>query len=133
MIKPSEVNPALIQQAVDELEIGVPIRAWEVQNGELLLHLAYGQVASWSGPNEEEEEDGRQEAASDRPWFFGEAGRVDDPPTLPTGSLNQKTRQQLLNIALDWGFQSTSGYVRKAEIVEALEWLRERETGQDPD
>lgn len=128
MIRAADVNMAMIQQAAEELEVGVPIRAWEVQEGELVLHLAYGSVARWAGPR-----DGNQgllgsgsQAPSkpSKPWRFVEALREDDPRPVPSGSLKQKTRQELLNVAREWGFQSESAYVAKAEFVEALEWLR---------
>ena len=134
MIRANDVNMAMIRQAAAELEVNVPIRAWEVVDGELVLHLAYGRVARWKGPGDLRSlgraTTGRlartagESGTGERPWRFVEANRKAKAPPLPGGSLKKKTRQQLLNVALDWGFQSTSGYVTKAELVEALDWLR---------
>lgn len=124
MIKATDVNSAMLQQAAEELEIGVPIRAWEVQDGALVLHLAYGRAARWRGPGDGRRQPEVAAAPAGKPWKFVEENRKDDPPALPGGKLGRKTRQQLLNVALDWGFQSTSDYVSKAELVEAVTWLR---------
>ncbi|NLF16741.1 MAG: hypothetical protein GX595_05730, partial [Lentisphaerae bacterium] len=36
------IDDATLQQAIDELNIGVPVRACAVENGHLILYLAYG-------------------------------------------------------------------------------------------
>lgn len=49
-LAPDTIDDATIQQAIDELNIGVPVRAYAVENGHLILHLAYGGKAIWIPP-----------------------------------------------------------------------------------
>ena len=121
MMRRDDVNMAMIQQAAEELEIAVPIRAWEVVDGELVLHLAYGNVARWTPGNGA----ARTTGQPGRPWRFEEAIRKPGAALPPAGSLKKLRKQQLRNLALDWGFQSDSAYVNKAELVEAVTWLRD--------
>ena len=120
MIQQADVNMAMIQQAAEELEIGVPIRSWRVDGGELVLELAYGGQARWgvaAGP---------PEAPAGKPWQFREEYRRGKAPrAIPDGDLSRHRKQILQNIAFSHGFQSDSDYVRKEELVEALTWLRE--------
>ena len=44
------VDDATLQQAIDELNICVPVRACAVENGHLILYLAYGGKATWIPP-----------------------------------------------------------------------------------
>ena len=116
MIREADVNEAMIQQAAEELEIGVPIRAWRVEGEELVLCLAYGGEARWREADEGNDR-------STVPWRFDQSLRAEKRRKIPSGDLRKKRRQTLLNVALDWGFQSESDYVSKAELVEAIGWL----------
>lgn len=58
------------------------------------------------------------------PWRFKpELGKA-DPRAIPEGNLHALTKQALLYIALDYGYQTETLYPKKAEYVEALAWLR---------
>jgi hypothetical protein len=43
-------DPATLRQAMDELGIRVPVRAWAVERGRLVLRLANGETATWTPP-----------------------------------------------------------------------------------
>ena len=122
-IREKDVNSAMIQQAADELDIGVPIRSWAVVDGKLELSLAYGGVARWP-----EDAAPAVLGPGDTPWRFEMAYADEEPPEIPGGSLDRFKKQELRNVAGKWGFQSNSDYVNKAELVEALTWLREDQT-----
>lgn len=117
MIQESDVNSAMLQQAAEELEIGVPIRSWRVEGGELVLSLAYGGEASWS-------QGGSAEGPDGAPWGFEAKLRDADPAPIPKGNLRRIKKQQLRLIALGWGYQTESLDPLKAEFVEALTWAR---------
>lgn len=134
MIRIEDVNMAMIQQAAEELEVGVPIRAWRVEDGELVLVLSYGGEARWSDGKKRPERAktsspakapgrGRPRA---RPWRFEEGHRARVVLPLPDGDLGRLTKQELQQIALSHGYQTETLNPRKAEYVEALEWLRQR-------
>ena len=122
-LRREDVNPALLQRAADELEIGVPIHAWEVEGGKLRLHLAYGQTAIW--PPEDD-------AAPVEPEPEGLVLGVDyewtgEPPAdLPIpGNLNGLRKQLLVNLALKHGLKikRKKNFV-KADYVAVLERRR---------
>ena len=109
MLKQSDVNEALIRQAVDELEIGVPIRSYEVVDGRLVLHLAYTlEPAVWEPP------------------AVGGHQQVPRPANtpIPAGDLNRLRKPQLQELARIHGIAAWNR-LRKGELVEALEGLRE--------
>ena len=116
MLEHSDVNTALLRQAVDELEIGVPIRAYEVVNGRLVLHLAYTlEPAVWEPP------DGR---------YGGSAPTANDtcPPAgndreIPAGELNELLKAELQELARSHGIPKWNR-LRKADLISSLESLR---------
>lgn len=104
MLQPTDVNDALIRQAVDELEIGVPIRSWEVANGELVLHLAYSvEPARWS--------------PAKKPGF------AQEPGFIPDGNLHRLKKKELQEIARARNVPQYQNLL-KGELVELLEALR---------
>lgn len=129
MIRAQDVNMALIQQAAEELEIGVPIRAWRVEDGQLVLSLATGGEARWGEREKEEGRKQKEEAARSSartaPWRFDAALRAPDPRPIPGGDLSRLTKRQLHLVLADWGYQTETLNPRKAEFAEALTWLRE--------
>ena len=111
-LKATDVNHATIRQAVDDLEIGVPVRSWEVRDGKLLLHLAYArEPAVWSPPGSEEA----------RPGSAGE--EETGPPPIPDGNLDRLLKKDLQKLAHAHGVPHTYDLL-KAELVAALEELR---------
>ena len=130
MIDVADVNEAVIRHAAEELEIGVPIRAWRVEDGELVLSLAYGGEARWGnvkheGLKRDESRITHHESRNSRPWRFVEGNRKPGARPIPRGDLGRLKKQALQLTAHEWGFQTESLYPKKAEFVEALEWLRE--------
>ena len=128
-LRREDVNPALLQRAADELEIGVPIHAWEVEGGKLRLHLAYGQTATWP-PEEGERGKGKGERGKEEPE--GLVLGVDyewtgEPPAdLPIPEDLEGLRKQLLvNLALKHGLKikRKKNFV-KADYVAVLERRR---------
>lgn len=132
MIRTEDVNSAMLQQAAEELEIGVPIRSWRVEAGELVLSLAYGGEAVWRPPGARRGKRKKDRArtvpeklARGRPWRFVEEQRDATPRPIPEGDLNKVKKQQLGLIALSWGYQTETLDPLKAELVEALAWARD--------
>jgi len=127
MLELSDVNSALLRQAADELEIGVPIRAYEVVKGKLVLHLAYTlEPAVWEPP------------AGRNPGSGGSDGRggsrtaptADDAPPaagnvreIPAGDLNRLLKPALQALARSHSIPAWKR-LRKAELVDALQALR---------
>lgn len=105
LLKPTDVNDALIRQAVDDLEIAVPIRSWEVVDGELVLHLAYSvEPARWSPP--------QKPGFAEKPGF-----------SIPAGNLQRLTKKELQAIARAHNVPYDSRLL-KGELVELLEEWR---------
>ena len=136
MIRTSGVNEAMIQHAAGELEVGVPIRSWRVEAGELVLLLAYGGEARWKEAKKEEGrrkkgEGKRKTAPASTPWRFDEPAcrQVGEKNlrSIPDGDLSKLTKRELQLILLSHGYQTETLNPLKAEFVEALTWLRERE------
>lgn len=124
MIRESDVNSAMLQQAADELEIAVPIRSWHVEDGELVLYLAYGGAARWRLGGE----NAPAIAAPDGvPWRFERDLRDDSPRAIPDGDLGRLKKRELFLILMSWGYQTETLRPLKAEYVEALTWLRSRD------
>ncbi len=131
MVQASDVNEAVLRRAVDELEIDIPIQAWRVEDGQLVLVLAYGGEARWGGVKREmgnvKRENVTDHVSRDgRPWKFVAANRKKDAAAIPEGDLNSLKKQALMLLCLDWGFQTVTLYPKKAEYVEALAWLRKK-------
>ena len=118
MIREEDVNGAMIQAAAEELEVGVPIRSWRVEDGQLVLCLAYGGEVRWGDRAEEAEEE-------DRPWEFVEKFQASNLAPIPKGDLEKLSKQKLQMLALQWGFQTKTLRPLKAEYVEAVTWLRD--------
>lgn len=113
---------ALVQRAAQELGVPSPIRSFEIDNeGILHLHLAHTTL-TYTPPDISS----TTTTPTDRPWSFNAAHTTDNPPPIPTDSLNNHLKADLESIAKAHGFQSDSDYVNKAELVEALTWLREQ-------
>ena len=128
MLKATDVNDALLRQAVDDLEIGVPIRSWDVVDGKLVFHLAYGRVAVWP-PGEsvavEEERVVLTAPHSGREYYW--TGRVHDEP-LPEGDLSRFNKDKLASMAGQCGLRYLSEHrLYKADYVDILTELREKE------
>lgn len=115
MLKPNDVNEATLRQAVDDLEIGVPIRSWEVRDGKLYLHLAYSHApAVWSPAAEAEEP----------PAPSQHVPTVDNTP-IPD-NLSRLLKSDLQTLARIYRIHRWSK-LRKAELVAELEEIREGE------
>lgn len=123
MIRASEVNDALIQHAASELEVGVPIRSWRVEDGELVLMLAYGGEARWT---EGEKPAPSKASKASKPWRFVESARKEGAlPVIPDGDLGKLRKRELELLLQAWGYQTETLAPLKAEFVEALTWLRD--------
>lgn len=105
------VDEATIRQAIDELNIGVPVRACAVENGHLILYLAYGGKATWIPPEL------RPDPTTGRPSPSAPA----IPPDLD--ALLKRDLRQLarLHAVPDWNV------LRKAELIAALAERRDNQ------
>lgn len=122
-LKLTDINDALLRQAVDDLEIAVPIRAWDVVNGKLLLHLAYSPApAVWEPPRPDEStqttDDGERESSSVVP-----RAPSPSPSSIPEGDLSRLLKRDLQQLARARKMPEWKR-LRKAELVERLEALR---------
>jgi hypothetical protein len=104
-LTPDTVNEAVLQQAADELNIGVPIRAYTVENGRLILFLAYGGKAEWTPPE------------------LRDLKPTPQPEPIPT-SLDALLRADLEKIARRHHIPGWKT-LRKAELIAALKALQE--------
>jgi hypothetical protein len=134
-IRDGDVDQALIQRAARELGVTVPVRSWNMAgDSRIALHLPYGGSVLWP-PDHGTPKDLERlrnagqlavESPEDKPWHF-EADQADqDPPPLPADNLSNHLKKELKSLARAHGFQSQSKSPRKAELVEALTWLREQ-------
>jgi hypothetical protein len=106
-LTPDTVNEAVLQQAADELNIGVPIRAYTVENGRLILFLAYGGKAEWTPPELRDQKPTTQRQAE----------------PIPAG-LDALLRADLEKIARRHHIPGWKT-LRKAELIAALKALQE--------
>ena len=104
-LRKEDVTPALLQDVAEQLEIGVPIRAWEVVNGRLVLHLAYNQTATWP------------------PEDTGESGGQPEVALIPAGDLSKLRKTELLELAAAVGVEGRSSML-KADLVFVLTEVR---------
>lgn len=127
MLELSDVNSALLCQAVDELEIGVPIRAYEVVKGRLVLHLAYTlEPAVWEPPSGRNPgSDGPDGRGGSRTAPTADDGRpaAGNVREIPAGDLNRLLKPRLQELARSQRIPRWNR-LRKAELVAALEDLR---------
>lgn len=106
------VDDATLQQAIDELNIGVPVRACAVENGHLILYLAYGGKATWIPPElRPDPETGEPSPAA---------------PAIPADlhALLKRDLQQLARLYAvpDWHV------LLKPDLIAALAAIRDKET-----
>jgi hypothetical protein len=115
----ASVDDAVIQQAIDELNIGVPVRGWTVRQGHLVLFLAYGGAAHWIPP--ELRPDPTTGQASDA--ALSAAPIPDDLDTLLKRDLQLLAG---LHAVPDWQV------LLKAELIAALAALRDHTDPRSP-
>lgn len=106
------IDDATLQQAIDELNIGVPVRACAVENGHLILYLAYGGKATWIPPElRPDPETGQPSPAA---------------PAIPADlhTLLKRDLQQLARLYAvpDWHV------LLKPDLIAALAAIRDKET-----
>lgn len=106
------IDDATLQQAIDELNIGVPVRACAVENGHLILYLAYGGKATWIPPElRPDPETGQPSPAA---------------PAIPADlhALLKRDLQQLARLYAvpDWHV------LLKPDLIAALAAIRDKET-----